>query len=121
MSTKFRKRWLNESGVVNRYTWKYNKLHDPCQSEIYTGGLERRIRLGVEPYDRCRIVEGSSVITRSQSQFVRSYVVVFRLWICYQLGNVVDNTGVDCSYTVSAGRNVLVRSPALPSLCIYDL
>ena len=22
-----------ESGVVNRYTWKYNKLHDPCQSK----------------------------------------------------------------------------------------
>ena len=19
-----------ETGVVNRYTWKYNKLHDPC-------------------------------------------------------------------------------------------
>ena len=48
-----------ESGVVNRYTWKYNKLHDPCQSEIYTDGLERRIR----PYDRRNIVEGRPVIT----------------------------------------------------------
>ena len=21
---------VHESGVVNRYTWKYNELHDPC-------------------------------------------------------------------------------------------
>ena len=53
-----------ESGVVDRYTWKYNKLHDTCQMEIYTDGLERRVRLGIEPYERLKIVEGRTFITR---------------------------------------------------------
>ena len=74
-----------ESEVVIRYTWKYNRLHDPRQREMYTDRLERKIRLGIEPYDRRKIVEGRSAITRSQSRFVRRYVVVFRLWICKQL------------------------------------
>ena len=75
-------REVYESRVVTRYTWKYNKLHDPWQRKYTPVGW--REESGSD--DRRKIVEGRTIITRSLSRFVGRYVVGFRLWICYQLG-----------------------------------
>ena len=75
--------------------WKRTEGNqDDRKKAINSERLESTVLLEIEQYDRRKLIEERTIITRPQSRFVRRYVVVFRLWICYQLGNSVDFTRV---------------------------